>query len=204
MSHIRNSKTAKVFSALMSFSLIIDLAIPSLGYAVTGGPSQPEVHQFTEIGVDNMVDPFTGDFNYNIPLFELPGPNGGYPFNISYSSGITMEQEASWVGLGWSLTPGAITRTMRGLPDEYNGDLVRTRTSIKDNITKGGFAGGNFEFFGKDEDKGRKIGLGLTFSVYHNSYRGMGYSIQPSFGTNFGGKGSVGLDFDLSLIRNKV
>src|SRR5690349_19477758 len=91
----------------------------STTYALTGGPSQPEVQGFRPAGTSDMVNLFSGDFSYNIPLFELPGPNGGYPFNLSYQSGISMDQEASWVGLGWSLNPGAIMRQMRGLPDEF-------------------------------------------------------------------------------------
>src|SRR5690242_1903346 len=74
--------------------------------ALTSGPSQPEAQNVQPAGASDMVDLFTGDFSYNIPLFELPGPNGGYPFNLAYQSGITMDQEASWVGLGWTLNPG--------------------------------------------------------------------------------------------------
>ena len=47
-----------------------------------------------------MVDLFSGDFNYNIPLMEV----GGYPINLSYHSGIGMDQEASWVGYEKALT----------------------------------------------------------------------------------------------------
>ncbi len=54
------------------------------GYALTSGPSQPEVQAFQPVGATEMVDLFSGDFSYNVPLFELPGPNGGYPFNLSY------------------------------------------------------------------------------------------------------------------------
>ena len=61
-------------------------------------PGQPETSSFTPIGTD-LVNLSTGDFTYNIPLMEV----GGYPINISYQSGITMEQEASMVGLGWKI-----------------------------------------------------------------------------------------------------
>src|SRR5690606_1762774 len=79
----------------------------------TGGPGQPEMSSFRSASTDNLVNLFTGDFSYNIPLFDL----GGYPVNIFYSAGITMDQEATWVGLGWNLNPGTISRNMRGLPD---------------------------------------------------------------------------------------
>jgi len=43
-----------------------------------GGPSQPEMASFKSIGTDNMVNLFSGDFSYNIPLLDV----GGYPVNI--------------------------------------------------------------------------------------------------------------------------
>jgi hypothetical protein len=104
-------------------------------FGLTSGPSQPEVQSFQPAGTSDMVDLFSGDFSYNIPLFELPGPNGGYPFNLFYQSGINTDQEASWVGLGWNLQPGAINRQMRGLPDEFDGtDMIETKMSMAPNI----------------------------------------------------------------------
>src|SRR5215831_3370976 len=35
------------------------------------GPSQPEMSSFKSVGNDNMVDLFTGDFSYNIPLMDV-------------------------------------------------------------------------------------------------------------------------------------
>ncbi|WP_431212119.1 hypothetical protein ACQ86N_41235 [Puia sp. P3] len=82
-----------------------------------GGPSQPEMQSFSPVNANNMVDLFSGDFSYNIPLLDV----GGYPVNISYHSGRSMDEDASWVGLGWNINPGSITRDMRGLPDDFNG-----------------------------------------------------------------------------------
>src|SRR5690242_13241216 len=61
---------------------------------VLEGPGQPETSSFKPVAADNMVSPFTGDFSYNIPLLDV----GGYPINMFYNSGITMDQDASWVG----------------------------------------------------------------------------------------------------------
>ena len=58
------------------------------------GPSQPEMSSFKSVGSNDMVNLFTGDFSYNIPLLDV----GGYPVNIFYDGNIGMEQEASWVG----------------------------------------------------------------------------------------------------------
>lgn len=69
---------------------------------------------------EENVDLVTGDYYYGITLFTLPSENGAFPVTISYKSGITMDQEASWVGLGWSLFPGAIFRNVNGFPDDWN------------------------------------------------------------------------------------
>src|SRR6185312_11130627 len=116
--------------ALLMFSEAI---FPTAVFALTGGPSQPEVQSFEPIGTSEMVDPFSGDFTYNIPLMDV----GGYPVNISYHSGITMDQEASWVGLGWNISPGVINRNMRTIPDDFDGDIVTKEFNIKPNFTYG-------------------------------------------------------------------
>jgi hypothetical protein len=188
------SKHRKAVAVLLTI-VFLSSFFPQTSLALTSGPTQPEVQSFQQAGASNMVDVFSGDFSYNIPLFELPGPNGGYPFNLSYQSGITMDQEASWVGLGWSLQPGAITRQMRGLPDEFNGDEVTTKMSVKPSITVGLGAGGTFEKFGAN--KGLKVGL----SFYNNNYKGFGYSIDGSFGfekaSKSGRTAGLGLGFTL-------
>src|SRR5262245_802434 len=71
------------------------------------GPTPPEMGRFSPPERTDVVDMFTGDFRYSVPLMELPGPHGGYPITLSYSSGITADQEATWVGLGWNLNPGS-------------------------------------------------------------------------------------------------
>lgn len=166
-------------------------------YALTAGASQPEVQTFQPAGVSEMVDLFTGDFNYNIPLFELPGPNGGYPFNLHYQAGVGMDQEASWVGLGFNLNPGAITRQMRGLPDEFKGDAVYTKMAIEPSVTVGLGAGVGVELFGSDN-----FSLGLGFSLSQNNYTGMGYSIDGSVGyqqaVGSSMTGGVGLNVSLN------
>ena len=113
---LHQRKVAISFMLLFAVQLLSPLEVLALG----SGPSQPEFQEFEPASTTEMVNPFTGDFTYNIPLFELPGPNGGYPFNLAYHAGISADQEASWVGLGWNLNVGgAVTRQVAGLPDGY-------------------------------------------------------------------------------------
>lgn len=184
---LRQSRTFKGISMTLALSLIFEMIQPSVSWALTEGPSQPEVQSFEPIGTTQMVDLFTGDFNYNIPLFNLPGPNGGYPVNLAYHAGVSMDDEASWVGLGWNLNVGALVRNMRGLPDEFQstansdgdwtgGDYIETKTDMKESWTLGASFGKSYELLGADLLKG-----GLNVSLSYNNYRGMGASVGYSF-----------------------
>lgn len=161
-------------SFLMALVMFIVSYIPmQTTYALTGGPAQPESQGFTPIGVSDMVDPFTGDFSYNIPLLSVDG----YPINLSYSGNIGMDQEASWVGLGWSLNPGAVNRTVRGLPDDFNGEQVVETTNLKPQRTLSLSAQLDPELFGFPINK--KIMGALTFapSFSFNNYTGIGIGL---------------------------
>lgn len=189
-----------IFCALnLFFNLVV---LPTATYGVTSGPSQPEISSFASIDTSNMVDLFSGDFSYNIPLLELPGPNGGYPFNLAYNSGVSPEQEASWVGLGWNLTPGAIQRQMRGVPDEFNGgdDKVTKTTDMKNDDTFGLTVEGKLELFGFDQPKQEgalptdTLGLPpMAMTVYYNTYKGLGYTLGVNPGLNLASTSSLGL-----------
>jgi hypothetical protein len=149
----------------------------------TTGPTQPEMSTFQSVNANNMVDLFTGDFSYNIPLLDV----GGYPVNIHYQSGITMDQDASWVGLGWNINPGAVTRNMRGLPDDFAGtDLVTKTMSMKENKTIGVNLSGNLEY------TGIPMSLGAGIGVFHNSYKGWGTETSLNAGIT-SGTGSKGV-----------
>lgn len=97
-----------------------------------GGPSQPEAVQFEPVDVSDVVNLATGDFTYSLPLMTVPGPSGGYPLVLSYHAGIGPNQDATWVGLGWTLNPGAINRVMSGYPDDYKSRSVLSRYYDRD------------------------------------------------------------------------
>lgn len=182
----------QIIRYIAAFVLVVMIGewfAPSLAYALTTGPSQPEAQAFTPVGTSQMVDPFTGNFSYSIPLLELPGPNGGYPLVLGYNAGITMDQEASWVGLGWNLSPGMINRQMRGFPDEFKGDEVETQQDIRPNVT----VGLNFSTSGVQgvEIFGADLGVGITgggnLGIHYNSYNGLGYTYGPNLGLSADG-----------------
>jgi hypothetical protein len=63
----------------------------------------------------------SGDPSVSIPLLTVPGRGGlDYPLVLKYSSGIKLEQSASWVGLGWMLDIPKVTRSVQGVPDDHS------------------------------------------------------------------------------------
>ena len=82
--NIRKNPLSKPLALLLAFSLLWQGAFPTLSYALTGGPSDPNQEAFTPANASNMVDLFSGDFSYNIPLLNVPGTDGGYPINLAY------------------------------------------------------------------------------------------------------------------------
>ncbi|WP_177731370.1 hypothetical protein [Flavobacterium inviolabile] len=187
---IRNSKFTKVVAWYLTLMIFVEITQPIRMYALTSGPSQPEFNSFTPIGTSDMVDLASGDFNYNIPIMDV----GGYPLNLSYNAGITTDQEASWVGLGWNLNVGQIERQVRGLPDDFNGDKIKYENDLRDNITVGTHFGFNAAFAGYDA-----IRPGVGLGVQYNNYEGI--TFKPSFGANFAlsENVAVGLNFSSSV-----
>lgn len=206
----RNTLTRRSISITLLIAFAGELLLPISAYAIGGGPSQPEATGFAQAGASDMVDPFTGDFNYNIPLLDVDG----YPVNLAYTSGISMEQDATWVGLGWTLNVGALNRSMRGLPDDFNGDQVTKELNIKNNHTFGIDIKASDEIAGidkkytdpnaagyspqKNDDTNLKdFGLGKLkagLGINWNNYTGMGVelSICPPINASRGGFGLTG------------
>jgi YD repeat-containing protein len=89
-------------------------------------PTQASFGTYDSFG---SVDLHTGDMGLSIPLMTVPGRGGMiYPITLGYSAGIQVQSLASWVGLGWNLGPSMISRSVRGVPDDYKG------TGESDNI----------------------------------------------------------------------
>lgn len=104
---------------------VLEALAPTVATALTSGPSQPEFAGFEPVGTTGLVNEATGGFSYSIPVIQVPGPGGStYPLTLSYHSNVGVEEDASWVGYGWTLNAGSINRNVRGIPDDINGDKV--------------------------------------------------------------------------------
>jgi len=119
----------KIFLTVTCLVLTVIVSSPA-------GPMQ--IDHIAPEPTGKMVDPATGDFTYQINLGPVNSPTGKmFDLNLVYKAGIKYNQEASWVGLGWSLSVGAINRTVVGYPDDYRNEEVRNYlrpTSVEDRI----------------------------------------------------------------------
>jgi hypothetical protein len=185
------SRPMRLTAFLLTFTLLSQ-PFGGVAWALTSGPRQPEFEGFTPAGSSEMVNLFTGDFNYSIPIFEIPGPNGGYPLNLSYNAGITMDQEAGWVGLGWSLSPGSVNRSVRGLPDDFSGDKVEKKSYRTPDRTLGVEVGVSGSVGGSEA---ASLSLGANLSIYHNSYKGLGVTKGVNLSAKLAGAFTIGVGY---------
>lgn len=162
-------RKARFLAAFVAFSLIYQLTFPAIAWGLTGGPSSPDFASFEPVATTNMVNEFTGQFVYNIPVLEVPGAGGGgYALSLSYHSGDGPEAEASWVGDGWTLNPGCINRIRRGVPDDYKSDTVKYYNQMPKNWTVAATAMANLEAY--------SILFGASSTVRYNNYKGFGFA----------------------------
>lgn len=176
----KNKRLMRFMSRILIIVLALQIIDPIASYALTSGPTQPEVQSFEPVGTTDMVDLFTGDFVYNIPLLDVEG----YPINIAYHSGSGMEDEASWVGFGWNINPGAINRSVRGLPDDFDGENITKTLHLapEENIRAG--VGLDVELFGAGAPLNAGINASLNGSINISNYRGV--SVDLGFGLGAG------------------
>ncbi len=81
-------------------------------------PKSPAAYSFSKY-IDYPVSLYTGVPDISIPLYKIEAAGLSIPITLSYhASGITVSQEATAVGLGWSLNAGGvISRTVKGGDD---------------------------------------------------------------------------------------
>lgn len=154
-------------------SILNPILFPTLSLALTNVP-QPETSSFEPVDATDMVNLLTGDFTYNIPIIDVPGPEGGYPLSLFYHADLSPEQEASWAGLGWNINPGAINRHKNGMPDDWKEKTINSITwlgkkSVTDWSASLGFSG-----------LGGNQSLGAGLSVNWNSNTGLGGGVYLS------------------------
>ncbi|MEP5338479.1 MAG: RHS repeat domain-containing protein [Algibacter sp.] len=80
-------------------------------------PTAASLAQFADVPVSS----YTGLPNIGVPIYTIKSGPLSLPIDLRYhGGGIKVSQEASWVGLGWSLSAGgSISRVIRGNDDLF-------------------------------------------------------------------------------------
>ncbi len=191
LNRLRKSRAFRLVCAVVALETLFGQFGGHYLYALTSGPDQPEASSFTPADISNLVDPFSGDFSYNVPLMEI----GGYPINLAYSGGSTMDQEATWAGLGWNVNTGSIVRDVRGLPDDFMGDEVERKWNMNPNITVGAGVDLSFEAVGFPFGQ-----LSAGAQMSYNNYSGISVttSLSPGVAISRGSKSKLNVGLGMS------
>jgi hypothetical protein len=193
---IRKASSKKTIAFFFIAIIFLQIIAPGAAFALTAGPTAPEATSFEPVDTTDLVNTLTGDFVYSMPLLEVPGPAGGYPLALSYHAGVQPDVEASWVGLGWTLNPGAITRITNGVADDFSGAASYSRTFWEGGETDARTYGVSWGVanvatvsgdltFANDTYKGRGVGgsfgVGVGFSLGDNAQIGgrVGITVAP-------------------------
>ena len=178
LSKIRKSYGARVLSAVMvpfMFGVAPSFASPA---PRGNGALDPNL---AGADVNELVNVSSGDFSYSIPLMDV----GGYPITLSYNPDVSMETEASVVGLGWNISTGAVNRVVRGIPDDFYGDKITTTMNLRPTLNLVNGLKLSLELAGLEP------GLGITGGVTFNNYTGNETSIGAEVDFGLGSIGEV-------------
>nr|WP_298924921.1 hypothetical protein [uncultured Allomuricauda sp.] len=163
----------KVMAVFLTLTFLPSLVPVNFLFASNNGPNAPEAGSFEPVDATDMVNLVTGDLSYVLPLLNVPSPEGGYPLSLAYHAGIAMDQEASWVGLGWNLNPGAINRGVNGHPDDWG------KTSFNEFFYDEGFQENYYSFsIGAGINNAVSVGLGASWG----SNKSLGGFVSASVG----------------------
>jgi len=190
---LKAMRSRKVIAAAFLFLMLINTVAPLSAYALTSGPTAPETTSFEPVDTTDMVNLQTGDFTYNIPLLEVPGPEGGYPLSLSYHAGIQPNEDASWVGLGWTLNPGAINRSVNGYPDDWTNQYGSSHTYWEGTTQKTLSIGISIGLPGTPAN----ASFGLSFS--EDTYRGFGVGFSYGIGSGLGKNSPFGVGITMGV-----
>ena len=181
------SRLGKIIASYLAINLLGQIFMPMAALALTDGPKSPEFSSFTPVATTDMVNLFSGDLNYNLPVIQVPGSDGGgYSLGLSYASGNSPDAEASWVGYGWTLNPGAITRSLKGYPDDYKNQNITKYNKMKTNWT--------FSTTAHVGVSAYSVNTSASKTITYNSYRG----VRQSIGVGLSIANEVGVNLEIT------
>ncbi len=111
----------KKLSSLTVFVLVVLYAIggkaQDLPTIISPSPNAASLGEYA----NTPVSYYSGRSNISIPLYDITSGEIKLPISINYdASGIKVSQEASWVGLGWSLNAGGVITRQINDEDDFS------------------------------------------------------------------------------------
>jgi hypothetical protein len=112
----RISVAATLFLSMHVLPSVAQDASNTIGRVTISSPTAAALGKYGDIPVSNH----TGIPNISVPVYTIKTGKLELPVDLSYhASGLKVQEQASWVGAGWSLNAGGmITRTVRGAADD--------------------------------------------------------------------------------------
>ena len=167
----------RVIAVFLTLNFLTTIIPINQLFANNNGPGSPEAAGFEPVDATDMVNLTNGDLSYVLPLMSVEG----FPISLSYHAGMTMDMDASWVGLGWYLNPGAINRSITNTPDDWKGGVGINFTSYE-KTTK---------YYGVSVEVGlpgaASVGVGLNWG----GGQGLSGSVNATLGLGAGSGGLV-------------
>lgn len=117
----------KYIFSIFLVNIFISVAGQVLPTIIPQSPEAASLAKYCEFPVSN----FTGIPDINLPLFTVQSGDISIPIQLNYNAaGFRVTEEASWVGLGWTLSTSAmISRTIHGI-DDFKSGLLNANTSV--------------------------------------------------------------------------
>ncbi|WP_343540186.1 DUF5977 domain-containing protein [Sphingobacterium thalpophilum] len=101
-----------------------------IGKVTISSPTAASLGKYVDIPVNKN----TGIPEISIPIYTVSSGSLKLPVSLGYhAGGLKVQEISSWVGTGFAVQAGgAITRTVRGLPDDRSGLVTQTKAHYRD------------------------------------------------------------------------
>lgn len=126
--YIRN--TLSSFLLLCFIHPIFGQGNKEIGKVTISSPTAASLGKYADVPINKN----TGIPEISIPLYTVTSGPLRLPISLSYhASGLKVQEISGWCGSGFSLQAGgAITRTVRGLPDDRSGLVTQEKAHYAD------------------------------------------------------------------------
>ena len=109
----------KIITFLAISFITIQVYGQGMDYTQNIVPHTPEANAILK-SFETPVSLYTGSPDISVPIYSIKEGNINFDLKLSYNStGITVGERSSWVGLGWNLSVPTLVRNVRQVPDDF-------------------------------------------------------------------------------------